>query len=123
MSASFLGAQQLKTDKVQTSARESYDDGYVAYAELKTSIDKKIGDSLRLKMKIGNEIDQLSDRKQKYVLKARYVLNKSWKDIAYSLNYTERHVHRIHGKALIAFGKKYCPKLSSNDTERHCKTS
>ena len=106
MNASFLGSQQLKPDKVQTSARESYDEGLVAYVELKNNIDKKIADLIQLNMKIGNEINQLSDHNQRYVLRERYILNKSWKDIAFSLNYTERHIHRIHGKALNSFTEK-----------------
>lgn len=106
LKASFLGSQKLKHDKIQTSAKQSYDDNLVHYAELNDRINEKIDDLIKLKIKVDKEIDKLTDRKEAIVLRNRYIMNKSWKEIAHSLNYTERHIYKIHGKALLSFYDK-----------------
>ena len=46
-------------------------------------------------------IDQLDDYQERIVLDYRYIWFENWQDIAYKLNYTERQVYKIHGRALL----------------------
>lgn len=42
----------------------------------------------------------MEDDNQRALLMCRYIKGMSWEDIAVKLNYTWRHVHRIHSQAL-----------------------
>ena len=53
-----------------------------------------------LKMEISCVIDKLEDDTLKNLLRLRYLEFRKWEDIAYILNYTIRHTHRKHNKAL-----------------------
>lgn len=50
-------------------------------------------------------IDQISDKDQRNVLIARYVQGERWEKIAVDLNFSIAQVYRLHGKALVNFGK------------------
>lgn len=43
----------------------------------------------------------LQDYQERIVMEYRYIHFENWQDIAYKLNYEERQIYRIHGKALI----------------------
>ena len=46
-------------------------------------------------------INLLEDFQEKLILEYRYIYYENWQDIALSLNYEERQVYRIHGRALL----------------------
>lgn len=52
-------------------------------------------------MEIDNKINSMGDDAEKIVLKLRYLCRKHWEDIAKELNYSCKHIYRIHGKALL----------------------
>lgn len=43
----------------------------------------------------------LDNYKERIVLEYRYIHFENWQDIAYKLNYDERQIYRIHGRALL----------------------
>lgn len=43
----------------------------------------------------------LDDYQECLVMEMRYLHFENWQDIAYKLNYEERQIYRIHGKALL----------------------
>ena len=49
------------------------------------------------------EIDRLSNTNEKILLRARYILNETWEQIAERLGYSVMHTHRIHSSALENF--------------------
>ena len=49
---------------------------------------------------ISSRIRRVEDDNQRELLMYRYIKGMSWEDIAVKLNYTWRHVHRIHSQAL-----------------------
>ena len=49
---------------------------------------------------ISDRIRRVEDDNQRALLMCRYIKGMSWEDIAVNLNYTWRHVHRIHSQAL-----------------------
>lgn len=57
----------------------------------------------RLQAKLFIEIDQMKDTDEKTLLKARYILNEKWEQIADRLYCSVRQVHRVHRRALENF--------------------
>ena len=53
--------------------------------------------------KISEQINKLEDQNEIDVLFYRYIRQLDWWKIAERMNYTERHIHRIHGEALVHF--------------------
>lgn len=49
------------------------------------------------------DIVKLTNRNEKILLQARYILNETWEEIAERLGYSVMHIHRIHKKALENF--------------------
>lgn len=49
------------------------------------------------------DIVKLTNRNEKILLQARYILNESWEEIAERLGYSVRQIHRIHSSALENF--------------------
>ena len=45
----------------------------------------------------------MQDGAEKEVLIRRYLMGKAWEQIAVEMNYTYRHVTRLHGTALQSF--------------------
>lgn len=73
-------------------------------------LDKKERDLLREKClrvkgykEVTNQIELLASDKEKDVLHYRYIKGLDWWEIAEKMNYTERWIHKIHGKALAHF--------------------
>lgn len=60
---------------------------------------------METKRTIDDQIEKLTDVKQQFVLRYRYVLNKKWAEISSLMQYTEGHVMKIHAKALANFAK------------------
>lgn len=52
---------------------------------------------------ISSRIKKLKSEKERDVLFYRYIKGMDWWRIADQMNYTERWIHKIHGKALVHF--------------------
>lgn len=46
-------------------------------------------------------INTLDDFQERMVLQLRYLYFENWQDIAYRLNYHERAIYKVHGRALM----------------------
>jgi len=46
-------------------------------------------------------ISNLEDYQESLVMEMRYIYYENWQDIALKLNYDERQIYRIHGRALL----------------------
>ncbi|MCF0230661.1 MAG: hypothetical protein HUJ76_13330 [Parasporobacterium sp.] len=55
--------------------------------------------------RIIGEIQSLEDSRHVDLLYRRYVSWQSWEQIADVMHYDKRHIHRLHGDALLAFRK------------------
>ena len=68
------------------------------------SLEKKLEDKKRklfeLKEEIYSVIEKVDDDKYFLVLYGRYILMKSWEEIAHENHYSLRHTFRLHGEAL-----------------------
>lgn len=73
-------------------------------AEYEIEIDLRIDKLIDVKREINAKINQLSDWKLRMVLFERYLLGRTWEQIAVDMHYTYQHVCRLHGRALIEMG-------------------
>ena len=73
--------------------------------ELEEVLNSQIGDLLALKKEAACLFEQVADPDRRNVLTARYLQGKPWFVIAGELNYSVSHIYRIHGQALLTFGK------------------
>ncbi len=59
--------------------------------------------SLELRQKIENQITQVDGGILSEILFQKYIFGKTLEDISYTLNYSTRHIERLHVKALDKF--------------------
>lgn len=71
--------------------------------ELKDEINHQVDMLILAEQKAIALIDMVTDTNQMMVLYDRYIHFKSWESISTDLNYSVRHVHRLHAIALGEF--------------------
>ena len=71
--------------------------------ELETTIRNKVAQLVDLKKEINAALDNVEDKKERILLKYRYLGNRTWEDIAEEMGVSYRTVHRIHASALRNF--------------------
>lgn len=59
--------------------------------------------SIHIRGDVRRAIQKVRDNAQREVLERRYILDQGWESIAVQMNYTYRHVTRLHGEALKSF--------------------
>lgn len=74
--------------------------------EQMSKLKKWQNEKVRLYNDILDRIRRVEDDNQRALLICRYIKGMSWEDIAVSLGYTWRHVHRIHSQALDSINLK-----------------
>ena len=75
--------------------------------ELENEINKDIDTLVDLKREAKQLIEKLDDNVEKLILYKRYFENKTFEQISVELNYSWRHIHRLHSSALQNFAKIY----------------
>lgn len=71
--------------------------------ELKEQYGEEIKSALALREKIESEISAVDGSILSEVLFQKYVFGKTLEDISYTLNYSQRHIERLHVRALEEF--------------------
>ena len=64
-------------------------------------IDAEIRELCRIKREVNEAIDSVEDMRMRRVLELRYRNYMTWEQIAAERGYEVRHVHRLHGEALL----------------------
>lgn len=78
--------------------------GYVARLDaLISQLEHEQALAVRQYKEIHDRIYKMQNRAEKEVLIRRYLMGKTWEQIAVEMNYTYRHVTRLHGAALQSF--------------------
>ena len=85
-----------KSDKMERLA--------IKLAEYDDALQTELTKLLNEKQTAVHLIAQLPPRQQT-ILTERYIHAKKWEQIAYEMDITWRHCHRLHGKALASFEK------------------
>lgn len=97
---------ELQPDRVQTSGpKDRMAETFARIDDLERKINARIDELIRLKADACDKISQIEDQDQQNVLMARYVQGERWEKIAVDLNFSIAQVYRLHGKALVNFGK------------------
>lgn len=73
--------------------------------DLENEINSEIDILVDLKKDIASMIRSLDNSDHRIILELRYLCFKTWDEIASDFHYSRRHVHRIHGEALVACSK------------------
>lgn len=95
-------AYAMSNDKVQTSKHNISEEKFVSYALYSELLDKRIDDLYKIKTEIMQVINSVDDSLLRAVLIARYIRFKPWEEITNEMNYTYRHIMRLHVRALEA---------------------
>lgn len=94
-SSSFTGAP---------SSGQSKKAVYTAYIEQIICLEEKLQDAierqLQAEAKTTEYIEQFNDETEKLLLRLRYIEHMSWSEIADEMNYSERHILRLHREIL-----------------------
>lgn len=78
--------------------------GYVARLDaLISQLEQEQAMAVQQYKEIHDRIHKMQDGAEKEVLIRRYLMGKAWEQIAVEMNYTYRHVTRLHGTALQSF--------------------
>lgn len=87
-----------------TPSGQSKKAAYTAYIEQIVCLEEKLQDAieqqLQAEAKTTEYIEQFTNETEKLLLRLRYLEHKSWQDIADEMNYSERHIRRIHNEIL-----------------------
>ena len=101
--STLLKATDYSNEVVATTRQNTNEEKLVKLADKSIDINLKIDELVDFKIEMGNYIDQLEDERHRVILRERYINGLSFREISDILGYTERHLHRIHGEALLAF--------------------
>lgn len=93
------------SERVQTTPRDKVSEEVPQKVDLEEEINADLGALLMLRNKIINEIQSMDNPVYINILYKRYVQYKSLEEIAVEMNYAYGYIKRIHGHALLAFGK------------------
>ncbi len=96
----------LKPDVVQTSGPTNTLESTMSKVfELEEVIDGQIDDLLTLTKEAADLLERVTELDQRNILTARYIQGKKWFAISEEVNYSISQVYKIHGQALLSFGK------------------
>jgi len=91
----------LSHDKVQSSTHHDSMSEYVSLiTELEAECQRDIVRLISVQKEIEALINQLECVVMRLIMYYRYVVLIDWDDIPSHVNYSHRHTHRLHGKAL-----------------------
>ena len=101
--STLLKATDYSNEPVATTKRNTSEDKLIKLADKSSDIDLKINELVDFKITMGNHINQLEDERHRVILREHYINGLSFLEISKNLGYTERHLYRIHGDALLKF--------------------
>lgn len=68
--------------------------------DLQSELCEAVADLVDVTCDIARTISKVENYDYEDLLVKRYVLGESWEKIAEEMNYSEQHIHRLHGEAL-----------------------
>lgn len=92
---------------------KSTENKLLRYSQVHAELDKKQEELNREDARTARVIENLTDRKQRTVLRDRYINRLSWRKIAKAENYSEARVYEIHREALEQIWQ-YIPGRNGN---------
>lgn len=80
--------------------------------DLENEINEEIDKLVEVKLKIKGILAAVKDPKHKAILERRYILNESFEKMAEKINYSSRHIQRMHNAAIEQLEKIYADGIS-----------
>ena len=101
-SLSMKVTSTLSEEKVSggNHVKSAMENAVAKVIDLEDEINIDIDRLVDLKKEILDTIQQLNDLNYQLLLEMRYISGKSWDDVALALNYNNRSVFKVHGRAL-----------------------
>lgn len=103
MKSTMLKATDYSNEPVSSTKRNTSEDKLVKLADKSSDIDRKINELVEFKIKMGDYISKMEDERHRVILRERYINGLSFCEISKIIGCSERHLHRIHGEALLEF--------------------
>ena len=94
------GAVMSDMPKNPNKGESKMENYLIKIIDMENMITAEIDRLVTIKKSIVETIDGVADIDCRLLLEARYLRFETWEDIASSLGYTVRSIHRLHGKAL-----------------------
>lgn len=104
--STLLKATDYSNEPVATTKRNASEDKLVKLADKSSDIDLKIDELVDFKIMMGDYINRIEDIKYRIILREHYINGVPFSelpDVSDVIRYSERHLHRLHGEALLAF--------------------
>ena len=97
-----VGGLDYSKDKVQTSVKAdaTFVTACMQIKELEKNLNTKITELLALEEKISSAINNLDDAYCETLMFKRYILRRSWEQIAKEMKYSKRQLERLHKRAI-----------------------
>lgn len=97
-----IGAIDYSKDRVQggSGTNAPFENQVIEIVDYEEEINRDIRELCKLQIAIGKAIDAVEDVNCSLVLSKRYILMKDWEQIAEEMNYSKKHIHRLHKKGL-----------------------
>lgn len=107
LSAGLTGQSYGQTERVQHSgSKRPIEETFTQIAQLETDIQEEVTQLNAWRREAIARINRVEDSDQRNVLFARYIEDKRWERIASEMNFSDSHIYRIHGDALLSFIEK-----------------
>ena len=106
--STLLKATDHSNEPVATTKRNTSEDKLIKLADKSSEIDSKVDELVDFKIKMGDHINEIEDIKYRIILREHYINGVplyKLPDVSDVMRYSERHLHRLHGEALLAFQK------------------
>lgn len=89
------------------------EDTIVKIMDLEIEVNQEIDKLINLKQEILETISLVDDPMAQLLLEMRYINRRTWGEIAGELGYSDRGIHKIHGRALKEIDeiRKKCSKV------------
>ena len=104
---SCRSAPSSGTGTQHSGSENSIEQAYCRLADYGTAADELLQEYIDRRTSAENKITQLQNPIHQEIISRRYIIGQKWEDIACSMNYGLRHIHKIHGAALIALCNLY----------------
>ena len=101
----LLSSFDYSKSKVQTSNQVNHSEDLInKIVDFEAEINRDIDNLIDLKIKAKSKIDQVGGV-YGAILQMRYLENRNWVEISRALNYSPKHIFKLHGKALQLISK------------------
>lgn len=68
--------------------------------KIAAELSQKLNECIDLRLQIEQAVNALNEPRERELMRRRYIEGQRWEQVAYEMNYTLRHVTRLHGRIL-----------------------